>query len=267
MQFPVYLHLGPWHIHPHLFFEFLAYSVGFWLYLRLRRRYGDPVPAHVRWSAVTAAVVGGALGSKLLFLLEDPALTASQLRNPEFLLGGKTIVGALIGGLIAVELTKRYLGERRSTGDVFAVPLALGTAIGRVGCFLTGLSDFTYGTPTSLPWGVDFGDGIHRHPTQLYESLFLLLLLPFLYSLMTKARRGEFRGPTRWRSGDAFRLFMVAYMGFRLVCDAFKPYTHVALGLCSIQWAALFTLLYYARDIRRWLTAGPSTTAVTAGAK
>ena len=84
-------------------------------------------------------------------------------------MGGKTIVGALIFGLISVELMKRYIGVRQSTGDLYAIPLALGIAIGRIGCFLTGLSDNTYGTPTTLPWAVNFGDGIPRHPTQLYE--------------------------------------------------------------------------------------------------
>ncbi len=77
-------------------------------------------------------------------------------------MGGKTIVGALIFGLISVELMKRYIGVRQSTGDLYAIPLALGIAIGRIGCFLTGLSDNTYGTPTTLPWAINFGDGIPR---------------------------------------------------------------------------------------------------------
>jgi len=100
-------------------------------------------------------------------------------------MGGKTIVGALIFGLISVELIKRYIRLRQSTGDLYAIPLALGIAIGRVGCFLTGLSDNTYGTPTNLPWAINFGDGIPRHPTQLYEIIFLIALIPLLYKLVT----------------------------------------------------------------------------------
>jgi hypothetical protein len=100
-------------------------------------------------------------------------------------MGGKTIVGALIFGLISVELIKRYIGLRQSTGDLYAIPLALGIAIGRIGCFLTGLSDNTYGTPTNLPWAINFGDGIPRHPTQLYEIIFLIALIPLLYELVT----------------------------------------------------------------------------------
>jgi len=75
-------------------------------------------------------------------------------------MGGKTIVGALIFGLLTVEFVKRYIGLNQSTGDLYAIPLSLGIAIGRIGCFLTGLSDNTYGIPTSLPWGINFGDGI-----------------------------------------------------------------------------------------------------------
>ena len=196
---------------------------------------------------IAAAVAGAAFGSKLVFWLEDPALTAHNLRNPAYLMGGKTIVGALVFGLITVELIKRYIGLRQSTGDLYAIPLALGIAIGRIGCFLTGLADNTYGIPTTLPWAVNFGDGIPRHPTQLYEIIFLLALVPFLYKIvaLTPSRR--------FLPGDAFKFFMVAYLTFRLLCDFIKPYPRIFLGLGGIQWACLLTLLYYSRDIARWL--------------
>jgi phosphatidylglycerol---prolipoprotein diacylglyceryl transferase len=135
---------------------------------------------------IAAAVAGAAVGSKLLFLLEDPHLTWQHLHDPAYLIGGKTIVGALAFGLVSVELTKRYIGLRQSTGDLYAIPLALGIAIGRIGCFLTGLSDNTYGTATNLPWAVNFGDGIPRHPTQLYEIAFLLALIPFLHIVLDR---------------------------------------------------------------------------------
>ena len=190
-------------------------------------------------------------------------------------MGGKTIVGALVFGLISVELIKRYIGLRESTGDLYAIPLALGIAIGRIGCFLTGLSDNTYGTPTSLPWAVDFGDGIPRHPTQLYEIIFLLALIPILYKIVILSgaeisrseTSAESKDPLRSYSatakarrslnqflpGDAFKFFMVAYLSFRFLCDFIKPYPRIFLGLGGIQWACLLVLLYYSRDIARWL--------------
>ena len=83
---------------------------------------------------------------------------------------GRSIEGAVAGGIVAVELYKRAAGIRTRTGARFALPLAVGVAVGRIGCYLAGLDDFTYGIPTELPWGHDFGDGLARHPVQLYES-------------------------------------------------------------------------------------------------
>jgi prolipoprotein diacylglyceryltransferase len=82
----------------------------------------------------------------------------------------RSIEGAIAGAIVAVELYKRLTGVTVRTGARFALPLAVGVAVGRIGCFLSGVEDFTHGTPTALPWGHDFGDGIMRHPVQLYES-------------------------------------------------------------------------------------------------
>jgi phosphatidylglycerol---prolipoprotein diacylglyceryl transferase len=248
----------------------------------LRRRFGDSIPIPLRWAVIAAAVAGAALGSKLLYLLEDPHLTLHNLHDPTYLIGGKTIVGGLAGGLISVELIKRYIGLRQSTGDLYAIPLALGIALGRVGCFLTGLSDNTYGIPTTLPWGINFGDGIPRHPTQLYEIIFLLALIPILFHVLNKivvfhgsneivilsgasSSRSEDdaeskdpylhieAGATHFLPGDAFKLFMISYASFRLLTDFIKPYPRLFLGLGGIQWACLLLLLYYSRDVARWL--------------
>jgi prolipoprotein diacylglyceryltransferase len=247
IHFPFYLRFGPFALHPHLPFEILAYVAGFLTYLRLRRSHGDSVSDASRWTVITAAVAGAALGSRVLYWFEDPAASLAHWRDPAYLLGGKTIVGALIGGLFAVELAKRLAGETRSTGDLFAAPLALGIAIGRIGCFLTGLSDHTYGIATSLPWGVDFGDGIRRHPTQLYESLFTLALFFFLLRALKRPHR----------EGDIFKIFMLAYLGWRLAIDFLKP--EVRLGILSgIQWACAAMFVYYHSDIRRWLDGAKS---------
>jgi len=273
--FPYYLKVGGWRIHPHIFFEGLAYLVGFRVYLWLRQRFGDAVATPLRWVAIAAAVAGAALGSKILYWLEDPRLTWQNLHNPAYLAGGKTIVGALAFGLIVVEVVKRGIGMKQSTGDLYAIPLAVGIAIGRVGCFLTGLTDNTYGTPTGLPWGVDFGDGLRRHPTQIYEMVFLLGLIPVLFWIMRSiesarlepfttegtegteekaaGRRGRLSPHLSvFRPGDAFKFFMVAYLSFRLVCDFIKPYPRVWLGLGGIQWACVLVLLYYSGDIALW---------------
>ena len=129
--------------------EGLAYFVAFGLYFAMRRCFGDSIPTPIRWTVVAAAVAGAALGAKLLYWFEDPHATWTHLYDPAYLLGGKTIVGALVFGVLAVEAMKRYIGLRESTGDLYAIPLAVGISIGRVGCFLTGLTDDTYGIATS----------------------------------------------------------------------------------------------------------------------
>ncbi len=241
MHFPVYIPFAGFQLHPHAVFEGIAYTVGFRSYVWLRGRNGDVIGDGHRWSIVAAAIAGAAIGSKILYWFEDPALTWQHLGDFVFLLQGKTIVGALAGGLLSVEATKLALGIRQSTGDLFAGPLALGAAIGRIGCFLTGLGDRTYGTASTLPWAVDFGDGIPRHPTQLYEAIALAVFAPVLFRM---ARRPHV-------NGDVFKLFMVGYLTFRLLVDFVKPEPSLA-GLSAIQWTALAVLAAYAPTISRW---------------
>jgi phosphatidylglycerol---prolipoprotein diacylglyceryl transferase len=240
MTFPVYLRFGSVALHPHWVFESFAYSVAFYWYIRARRSAGDVVDRRVRRWVVAAAIVGGFVGSRLLYLLEDPVQLGSDWADPAFIFGGKTIVGGLIGGLIAVEAVKHRLGVRIATGDLFAVPLAVGIAIGRIGCFLSGLDDRTYGTATVLPWGVDFGDGILRHPTQLYEIGFLVML----GALITAA------GRLKMTPGDQFKMFIVGYMTFRFAVDFLKPGPRLG-GVSVLQWACLAVIAYYAPHVPR----------------
>ena len=238
MDFPVYFWLGSWRIHPHLLFESLAYAIALRLALRNFRR--DTIAPSQRSSVMVGGMVGALLGAKILVLLQHLDLLGQNWQQFLLLfLQGKTVVGALLGGLIGVEVTKKWIGVKQSTGDAFVYPLIAGTAIGRVGCFLTGLSDRTYGVATTLPWGIDFGDGISRHPTQLYEIGFLLALILFL----------RIRHRYHYKSGDLFKFYMIAYLGFRLLIDFIKPDFHPFLGLSAIQIACLLGLLYYHRTI------------------
>ena len=243
MTFPVYITIGSLKMHPHLIFETAAYAIAFRIYLVMRKRAGDALDDGNRWWIIAAAAMGAMVGSKSLYWFEDPALSLTHWREIAFLMSGKTIVGALIGGLFAVELAKQILGIQRRTGDLFAVPLCVGIAIGRIGCFLTGLEDHTAGVATSLPWGVNFGDGIPRHPTQLYEALFALALGGYLWRRMQLP----------YLPGDIFKRFMVAYFTFRLACDFLKPDVRLFLGLSSIQLACMAMLIYYSADLLRWL--------------
>ncbi len=229
----------------HGLFEVLAYAVGFAVYRRERARRGDFLEEGTRWSVVVAAILGAALASKLLHHLAHPSELGLRLADPRLLLGGKTIVGGLLGGWIAVELVKRRLGIRRRTGDLFAVPLAVGIAVGRIGCFLAGLADDTYGIRTSSFLGVDLGDGVGRHPVQLYEAAALLGLAAIL-------------SRERWFAGEGarFRAFLASYLVLRLALDFLKPYETVA-GLGVLQWACLAGLA----ALTPWPGSAPRVTA------
>ena len=119
--------------------------------------------------------------------------------------------------------------------------------IGRVGCFLTGLADHTCGVHTSLPWGVDFGDGA-RHPAQLYEIAFLLALG---VALLARLRYTAF-------NGELFRLFMLAYLSFRFFVEFIKPGDKPLAGLSAIQVASLAGSAWCAIALYRgWRAAAP----------
>lgn len=228
----------PWH----LIFESLAYFIAFRLYLRERGAAGDFLDTHTRWSVVAAAIGGAAVGSKLLFWMEDPQRTLAHWRQLEYMMGGKTMVGALLGGVLAVEWIKGRLGVTRRTGDLFAIPIAVGIAIGRVGCSLTGIHDDTHGLPTSMPWGLDFGDGTRRHPVALFESVAMMAMVMLLRQVR----------PPRFAEGDRFRLFLTGYCGWRLAVDFLKP--GVRFGdLTVLQWCCAAALAWYARDVWRIL--------------
>lgn len=155
---------------------------------------------------------------------------------------GHSIAGAVAGGIVGVEIFKWRRGIRGSTGGQFVAPLAVGIAIGRLGCFFAGLPDYTYGMPTLLPWGVDFGDGIHRHPVQLYESLAMLL---FLAVYLQRIARGSdfFR-----RQG--FYLFVGWYALQRFFWEFLKPYPRV-LGPFNLFHFACLAMLGYSLFMMR----------------
>ena len=219
--------------HPvwHPVFETLSYAAGYAVFRRLRSRQGDVVNEPQRWTVLAAAAVGALLGSRLLGLAEQWPTVETAWRSGHLLAlllspGGKTIIGGLLGGWLGVEIAKRFSGIRRRTGDLFALPLCVGIAVGRVGCLLAGLADDTYGKPTDLPWAVDLGDGIGRHPVQIYEILFLILV-GIVVSTHVKLPEGA-----------RFRIFLGSYLAWRLAIDFLKPQPLIH-GLNLIQWSCL----------------------------
>jgi prolipoprotein diacylglyceryltransferase len=153
----------------------------------------------------------------------------------------RSVEGALAGGIFAIELYKWRAGISLRTGARFALPLAVGIAVGRLGCYFAGMDDFTYGTPTTLPWGHDFGDGILRHPVQLYESIAMAAFAAFY--VVTVLRRDT--------SSDSFIVtngfyLALGYYGLqRFVWEFFKPYG-LLIGPLSLFHLLSLAVLFYA---------------------
>jgi len=208
-------------------FMFLALAV-----FLLARRYQPrtvqlpPLPWKQRLLLAWATLVGGALGAKIGFTL---ATGASWLSAPTWLADGKTVTTGLMGAYLAVEAVKLAAGIRVKTGDSYALPLALALAVGRWGCFFNGCC---FGTPTDLPWGVVFHDGIARHPTQLYESLFHLGMAGLLLALVRyEALRYQ-----------RLKLYLIAYGLFRFTTEAIRPEPRAWLGLTFYQVVCLLLM-------------------------
>lgn len=153
-------------------------------------------------------------------------------------------MGGLFGGLLGVEFIKWIIGEKESSGDLFTLPIISGIFIGRIGCFLSGINEFTYGKETSFFMGMDLGDGVNRHPTSLYELFFLITLFFFLKKLIKS---------NQFPKGHIFQFFMLSYFGFRFMIEFIKPNIFFTLGLSSIQWLCVICYIYYWKTITTYI--------------
>lgn len=185
-------------------------------------------PGH-QWVGL-GALIGAVIGAKggMLLFAADPADLWARMLDLDFT--GKTVVGGIGGGYLGVEVTKRLVGVRHSTGDGFAVSLPLAQAIGRVGCFLHGCCP---GVAWDGAWAVRSG-GVERHPAQLYEAALDLALAGAIWSL---------RG---WRKveGELFRLYLVGYAGIRFVLEPLRDDATWWIGpFTPVQWVCLVTAI------------------------
>jgi phosphatidylglycerol---prolipoprotein diacylglyceryl transferase len=166
----------------------LSWAAGYaamWVYLRARARRGVlPLDVAAVEGAMAASVVaiaiGGRLGAALFYY--PGYFVAHPLELPLLWKGGMSAHGAMIAlFLLAYLIARRHRTTMLAISDVFVVPLSLAQTLGRLGNFANGE---LYGAPTSVPWGVVFpvaGDDLPRHPAQLYEALYDLVLWIFLF--------------------------------------------------------------------------------------
>jgi phosphatidylglycerol---prolipoprotein diacylglyceryl transferase len=236
---PVLFEIGGVDIPSYSFFVLLGLLVGllvFYFYARKQKKLGEK-----SFYIIFAGLIGGVLGAKLpIWIINFPEIV-ENFPDIYYFLSGRTIVGGLIGGTGTIWLVKWFFGIKRRIGNAIAPALAVGIGIGRLGCFFRGCC---YGTETKLPWGVDFGDGLLRHPTQLYESIFCFILFLILHFLL--------QSKYKFRDGILFRYFMITYFTFRFFVEFIRVEPVVFLGMTGFQLASLlivgvftFQIFYY----------------------
>ena len=187
------------------------------------------------WYLVAGVLVGGALFGRLGTWLQHLDLRRNASPLEHWLYGNRSILSGLLGAYLGALLAKRLVGYAARTGDLFAPAVALGMAVGRVGCLLSELP----GTPTGLPWGVTLGPaeaaavgapaGVPLHPSFAYEIAFQLLALAALLRL-----RDRFAA-----AGELLSLYLVAYAVFRFGVEFVRGNEVVAAGLTRPQFFLL----------------------------
>ena len=254
-MYPVLASLGDFRLYTHDVFSVLAVMVGLAIYYRELRARGILDERIVLVSA--AVVLGGVIGARTITAWEnlDEMGRAIQVGVPPtwvILHGNKSILGGLAGGFVAGVLAKRALGYTRSTGDAYALAIAVATAIGRVGCLL---SELPLGTPTSLPWGISVsaeaaaafarcpGCDVPMHPSMAYEIGFNVVAAALI------VRFGR-HVPV---PGDLLKLYLLAAFTFRFFVEFVRGNEVQLLGLTGPQivlvpllaWLAIHFLRRY----------------------
>jgi phosphatidylglycerol---prolipoprotein diacylglyceryl transferase len=221
----------------HSVFDSLAWITSLLTVFALRRSglFVHPVHEKLRFGYL-AAVMAGAGGFAWIFGTAN--LWLSGIHQ-----AGRSIEGALAGAVFAVELYKWIYGIKVRTGAIYALPVALGIAVGRIGCLLSGMDDFTYGIPTHADWGWDFGDGVLRHPVALYESL-AMAGFALVYGVKLWGRS------VFWHE-NGFYLLLIFYGAERFVLEFFKPYGALLMGLSLFQILSIAISGYGVKMIRK----------------
>lgn len=230
-------HLGPVSVGVHNLFVALGVSAALLVFVLEARRRGAVNEQSV--VAAAGALIGGAIGMRLTGWVRHLDFSANPTLAQAWQFGSRSILGGLLGAYLGVLIAKRLGGYRGKTGDLFAPAVALGMAIGRIGCHLTEAP----GRPTTLPWGIHAPadtpecpgclTGAAMHPSFLYEIAFQLTAFAVL--LWLRPRIG--------RPGELFVLYVACYAVFRFFVEFVRANETVWLDLTRPQWFLLPSLL------------------------
>ena len=209
----------------------VGFLVSAWIVARRLAEYGlDP---EFSSTILIYAMIGGVLGSKLYFAVDESLRSDQPFFALLFSRAGITWYGGLLGGAVLVTWATRMHGlPTRVISSCVASAAPFGQACGRIGCFLVGDD---YGKPTDLPWGIAFPEGappteLAVHPTQLYEVAWLLLIGAVLW----RRRRS---------SPFLFGEYLAAASVGRFAIEFLRVNHPLALGLTQPQWIAIAMLM------------------------
>jgi phosphatidylglycerol---prolipoprotein diacylglyceryl transferase len=190
------IHIGPLDLQTFgICFAFAFLCSGALFYVRLREL-GKPVDW--TYEAIFAAMIGGIVGSRLDYIIQNWDKVSGDLVGNIFSGAGLVFFGGLIGGAIGVLLWARWRGFLGwELLDSAAAPIAIGYAVGRVGCQVSGDGD--YGEPSDLPWAMAYPDGTvpttdEVHPTPVYETFTMGLVTLLLWNLRDRLPQGMLFG-------------------------------------------------------------------------
>jgi phosphatidylglycerol---prolipoprotein diacylglyceryl transferase len=220
------IHLGPLTIQTFGVCFAVAFLVAAGIISRRLGELGKPV--EWTWEMTFAIMVGGLVGSRLDYMIENWSKVKGDVLGNLFSGSGLVWYGGVIGGALAAVLwaqRRNWLGWHLA--DLASVPLALGYAIGRCGCQLSGDGD--YGKASDLPWAMAYPKGTvpttaDVQPTPVYETLTMGLVALLLWNLRD-----------RLTGGRLFALYLVLAGVERLLVEFVRRNEHVFLGLTLAQ--------------------------------
>jgi phosphatidylglycerol:prolipoprotein diacylglycerol transferase len=226
---PILIKVGRLTIYSYGFFLALAFLIGFFLIRSELRRKG--LKQEIAYDLVILAIIGGIIGARIAYVLGD---LDYFIKKPLAIIGlggeglaGLVFLGGLIGGILFVLI---YLLWNKlpvwKVADIAAPALAMGAAIGRIGCFFNGCC---YGTVTTLPIGVNFFD-VPRHPTQIYDAAYNLLIFAILWGIRDRVEK----------DGFLFWLYLLLYSTFRFLIEFIRVNPDFIWILSRTQIATIF---------------------------
>ena len=190
------------------------------------------------------ALLGAFTGAKVVYLAAEGWLYWQSPDRWVVWATGKTILGALLGGYLGVEVAKKAVGYTEPTGDLFAIVAPVGIIFGRVGCLLHGCCLGQECAPHW--WALPDAGGIPRWPAVPVEIAFNLAALAIFLLLRRRAAL----------PGQHFHLYLIAYGAFRFAHEFLRETPRLVLGLTGYQLATLACVaLGVAGFVRRRSTA------------